>query len=85
MLLNGLSVSDFMVNTAGFLLNGHLGYYYGLLLLYRNGFVALLPVVLLELPQLQLPLMGGALLLSVTLQSRLLPWRTPSANNVELM
>ena len=62
-----------------------IGYYYGLLLLYRNGLVALLPVVLLELPQLQLPLMGGALLASVIVQSRLLPWRTPWANNVELM
>lgn len=38
------------------------GYYYGLLLLYRNALVATLPVALSRLPELQIPIMGGAVI-----------------------
>ena len=39
------------------------GFYYGLFLLYRNGLIALLPVVFVEVPELQVPLMGALLLI----------------------
>ena len=38
------------------------GYYYGLLLLYRNALVATLPVALSRLPELQIPIMGGSVI-----------------------
>ena len=38
------------------------GFYYGLLLLYRNGLIALLPVLLVKLPEVQVPFMGMVLL-----------------------
>ena len=37
-------------------------YYYGLVLLYRNAIVALLPTVLVDVPEVQVPLMGIMLL-----------------------
>jgi len=60
-------------------------FYYGLFLLYRNGLIALLPVVFVEVPELQVPLMGALLLISMALQSRKYPWRTAQANHIELL
>eukprot|EP00434_Breviolum_minutum_P036186 symbB.v1.2.032056.t1/scaffold3795.1/size50223/4 len=60
-------------------------YYYGLLLLYRNALVATLPVALSRLPELQIPIMGGVLLASLIVQARTNPWRTVTANMVELL
>ena len=51
------------------------GFYYGLFLLYRNGLIALLPVVFVEVPELQVPLMG-ALLLSLDWPSSFSPAKT---------
>ncbi|CAE7606276.1 grlE, partial [Symbiodinium microadriaticum] len=60
-------------------------YYYGLVLLLRNGLVATLPIVTVELPELQVPSMGLILLVSGALQARTYPWRTETANHVELI
>ncbi|CAE7280384.1 GRM8 [Symbiodinium natans] len=65
-------------------------YYYGVLarslvLVYRSAFVALLPIVLVGLPELQVPVMGGILLLVNDLQAHMWPWRTSSANLVDLI
>lgn len=60
-------------------------YYYGLILLYRNALVALLPIVLVSLPALQVPLIGVVLLTVQNLQVRLAPWRTEAANQVDTL
>lgn len=38
------------------------GFYYGLFLLYRNGLIALLPVVFVRFPEIQVPFMATVLL-----------------------
>ena len=53
--------------------------------MYRNGAIALLPAVLVKLPEFQVPLMGVLLLGSLTLEARKFPWRTIEANYVELL
>ncbi|CAK9066123.1 Metabotropic glutamate receptor 1 (mGluR1) [Durusdinium trenchii] len=60
-------------------------FYYGLFLLYRNGVIALLPAVLVEVPQFQIPVTGIVLLASLVIQVRKYPWRTSEANYVELI
>ncbi|CAE7030005.1 GRM6 [Symbiodinium natans] len=60
-------------------------YWYGLVLLVRNGLVATLPIVTVEMPELQVPSMGLILLASGALQARTYPWRTEQANHVELL
>ncbi|CAE7316290.1 GRM1 [Symbiodinium sp. CCMP2456] len=60
-------------------------YYFGLVLLYRNGLVALLPVILVGVPSLQVPLMGAVLLASTAIQAHLCPWRTARANLVDFL
>lgn len=60
-------------------------YYYGSVLLYRNAMIAILPVALSRLPELQIPVMGSLLLISVIVQARTSPWRTKFANVVELL
>ncbi|CAE7227713.1 Scube3 [Symbiodinium sp. KB8] len=55
-------------------------YYYGLVLLFRNAFVALLPVVLASMPELQVLLMGVLFVLGWFVQVRTWPWRTQEAN-----
>ncbi|CAE7488865.1 Grm5, partial [Symbiodinium necroappetens] len=59
-------------------------YYYGLLLLYRNGLVALLPIFLVGAREFQLPLMGALLLVIGFLQAHTFPWRTVPANLIEI-
>ena len=68
----------------GFVLFVH-RYWYGLVLLVRNGLVATLPIVTVEMPELQVPSMGLILLASGALQARTYPWRTEQANHVELL
>ena len=60
-------------------------YYYGLLLLCRNGLVALLPILVVGAPEVQMPCMGLILLASLVMQARLYPWRTEQANHVEVV
>lgn len=60
-------------------------FYYGLFLLYRNGLIALLPVLLVKLPEVQVPFMRMVLLISMALQSRKYPWRSTEANYIELL
>ncbi|CAK9038961.1 unnamed protein product [Durusdinium trenchii] len=60
-------------------------YYYGWLLLVRNSLVALFPVMLFSLPEIQLPLMGVLLMGSGALQIRVWPWRTKLANIMDLV
>ena len=55
-------------------------FYFGLVLLYRNGIVAVLPVVSVGIVELQVPAMGTILLASLALQVRTYPWRTAQAN-----
>ncbi|CAE8598630.1 unnamed protein product [Polarella glacialis] len=55
-------------------------YYYGAMMLVRNLFVALLPVVLVSLPAIQVIVLVMTLLVSTVLQSRLWPWRSEAAN-----
>ncbi|CAE8616377.1 unnamed protein product [Polarella glacialis] len=59
-------------------------YFYGVLLLCRNSLVALIPVVLVEVPNLQVVSMGAVLLASAALQARLWPWKTEAANLCDL-
>ncbi|CAE8582168.1 unnamed protein product [Polarella glacialis] len=59
-------------------------YYYGLVLLIRNLFVAILPVALVSAPALQVVAMGALLLSSAVVQSRVWPWRTEAANLADL-
>ncbi|CAE7776927.1 Grm5 [Symbiodinium sp. CCMP2456] len=58
-------------------------YKHGLFLLYRNSIVALLPVAV-DVPEIQVPVMGTILLASLALQARTFPWRTEQANHVDL-
>ena len=60
-------------------------YYFGLVLLYRNALVALLPTVLVGIPELQVPLTGIILLAVQNVQVRLVPWRTELANLVDVL
>ncbi|CAE7427169.1 Grm4, partial [Symbiodinium microadriaticum] len=60
-------------------------YYYGLFVLCRNGVVALLPIVTVDIPELQVPGMAFILLASLLLQVRTYPWRTEQANHVDLL
>eukprot|EP00439_Symbiodinium_sp_Y106_P079777 s542_g18.t1 len=60
-------------------------YYYGLVLLYRNGMVALLPSLLVDLREFQVPTMGIILWTSAALQARIWPWRTDQANLVDVL
>ena len=55
-------------------------FYFGLVLLYRNGIVAILPVISVAIVELQVPAMGTILLASLALQVRTYPWRTVQAN-----
>ncbi|CAE8680036.1 unnamed protein product [Polarella glacialis] len=55
-------------------------YYYGLVLLIRNSFVAILPVALVSTPALQVVAMGALLLSSAVVPSWVKPWRTEAAN-----
>jgi len=59
-------------------------YFYGVLLLCRNSLVALIPVVMVEVPNLQIVSMGAVLLASAALQARLWPWKTEAANLCDL-
>ena len=58
-------------------------YYYGLVLLLRNGLLALVPVAFGRIPGVQLQLMAVVLLISGSLQGRLWPWRSTVANCTE--
>eukprot|EP00434_Breviolum_minutum_P032628 symbB.v1.2.028858.t1/scaffold3096.1/size63706/2 len=60
-------------------------YYYGLVLLYRNAFVALLPTLLVGVPELQVPVMGIILVAVQNLQVYARPWRTDVANLVDML
>jgi len=60
-------------------------YYYGLILLVRNAVVALMPVVLVAVPVVQVSAMGAVLLGGAALQSRLWPWRTETANSADMV
>ena len=60
-------------------------YYYGALLLWRNSLVAVFPVLFYSVPEIQMELMGGLLILSGVLQIRLWPWRTDLANYIDLV
>ncbi|CAE7029429.1 grlE, partial [Symbiodinium sp. CCMP2592] len=60
-------------------------FYYGLTLLYRGALVALLPVLTMEVPELQVPAMGVVLLAGLVLQARTYPWRTVQANHMDLL
>ncbi|CAK9059196.1 unnamed protein product [Durusdinium trenchii] len=60
-------------------------YYYGLLLLIRNALLAVLPVMLTTVPEVQGEIMGALLLTSAAVQARLWPWRADVANYTDLM
>lgn len=60
-------------------------YYYGLVLLYRNALVALMPTVLVGIPEVQVPLMGMILIAVQNLQIHTAPWRTGLANLVDVL
>ncbi|CAE7316306.1 grlE [Symbiodinium sp. CCMP2456] len=60
-------------------------FYFGLVLLYRNGIVAVLPVLSVGIVELQVPVMGTILLASLALQVRTYPWRTVQANVVDML
>ncbi|CAE7368350.1 Tg, partial [Symbiodinium sp. CCMP2592] len=60
-------------------------YYYGLVLLYRNAIIALLPTVLVGVPEVQVPLMGIMLLAVQNLSLQTAPWRTQMANRVDML
>ena len=60
-------------------------YYYGLVLLCRNGLVALLPIVAVDLLEVQVPAMGLILMVSLVLLAGTCPWRTQQANQVDLL
>lgn len=59
-------------------------YYYGVLSLTRGMIVALLPVVVVGVPSLQVVLMGAVFLYGALVQTRLWPWRTYIANICDL-
>eukprot|EP00439_Symbiodinium_sp_Y106_P020097 s1659_g2.t1 len=60
-------------------------YYYGLVLLFRNAFVALFPVAFVSMPEVQVVLMGALFVFGGSLQVRSWPWRTPQANYADLV
>ncbi|CAE7320100.1 Grm8 [Symbiodinium necroappetens] len=60
-------------------------YYYGLVLLFRNAFVALFPVAFVSMPEVQVVLMGALFVFGGALQVRSWPWRTPMANYADLV
>ncbi|CAJ1449215.1 unnamed protein product [Effrenium voratum] len=60
-------------------------YGYGLVILIRNFLLALVPVLLVPLPFLQVLVVGLVLLASLVIQVRFWPWRTPYANTVDLL
>ena len=47
--------------------------------------MALLPIVLIGMPELQVPLMGSILLAGLVMQAHTCPWRTARANLVDLL
>ena len=53
------------------------GYGYGLVILIRNFLLALVPVLLVPLPFLQVLVVGLVLLASLVIQVRFWPWRKP--------
>ncbi|CAE8718953.1 unnamed protein product, partial [Polarella glacialis] len=55
-------------------------YYFGAITLGRNALVALVPVVLVTVPGLEILIMGGVMLGSAVLPARLWPWRTDLAS-----
>ncbi|CAK9062829.1 Metabotropic glutamate receptor 7 (mGluR7) [Durusdinium trenchii] len=60
-------------------------YYYGLVLLWRNAFVALFPVLFVAVPEVQVVLMGALFVCGGALQVRVWPWRTEQANYADLV
>eukprot|EP00931_Biecheleriopsis_adriatica_P049451 TRINITY_DN28607_c1_g1_i1.p1 TRINITY_DN28607_c1_g1~~TRINITY_DN28607_c1_g1_i1.p1 ORF type:complete len:1454 (-),score=224.85 TRINITY_DN28607_c1_g1_i1:90-4385(-) len=74
-----------MVNCYSFLFHRFRpdAFYFGVIYLTRNAMVALLPVVLATVPTLHVFAMGSLLLLSLTVQIVLVPWRTSTANRVD--
>lgn len=60
-------------------------YYYGLVVLYRSCFVAILPIAASDWPEVQVPILGAVLIASMALQARTYPWRTEQANNIDLV
>lgn len=59
-------------------------YYYGLVLLVRNGLISLLPILLVSLEALQLVAMGALLVCSTVALALLHPWRTVAANFADI-
>eukprot|EP00930_Biecheleria_cincta_P028769 TRINITY_DN20054_c0_g1_i1.p1 TRINITY_DN20054_c0_g1~~TRINITY_DN20054_c0_g1_i1.p1 ORF type:complete len:712 (+),score=108.49 TRINITY_DN20054_c0_g1_i1:313-2136(+) len=59
-------------------------YYFGLIYLTRNALVALLPVALTTQPALHVVAMGSVLVLSLTVVTLLMPWRTRLANQADM-
>ncbi|CAJ1409089.1 unnamed protein product [Effrenium voratum] len=60
-------------------------YFYGLVLLVRNAFVALFPVMFVAAPEIQVVLMGALFVCGGALQVRTWPWRTEQANYADLI
>lgn len=59
-------------------------YYYGVIYLFRNTFLALIPVIGVAQPSLQIVSMAAIVLLSMTMQIRVWPWRTEAANIADM-
>lgn len=59
-------------------------YFFGAFFLVRNGLVALIPVLLVELASVQTLAMGAVILAGATMQNRWWPWRTHQANCSDL-
>lgn len=59
-------------------------YYYGVIYLFRNTFLALIPVIGVSQPSIQIVSMAAVLLLSMTMQIRVWPWRTEAANVADM-
>ncbi|CAK9001855.1 unnamed protein product [Durusdinium trenchii] len=60
-------------------------YGFGLFILVRNFILALTPIVLVPVPSLQVPMVGFFLLVSLVAQLRFWPWRTRTANVVDML
>jgi len=61
------------------------GYYFGLIFLIRNAFVAAIPTVLVRVPEIHMLAMGAVVMAGCFLQVRCWPWRTASANYSDMI
>jgi len=59
-------------------------YYYGIIFLFRNLLIALVPIVFASVTWLQLVCMCGVVLTGAAIQSQTLPWRTDLLNKFDV-